>query len=179
MARHFQAKPYNRYAVGVLHSVYRCHYSCAAAGCLEVHDASQSCVTVLQPDWSLGPGLPESSLTIASCLRTHARSQPPLSAAHRRSRASFGRFLHSSSRSQTSSNICHADTRDESVAVAHPISTRCQCLEARHSTGFSLRGSNRFEVIKRSHPQDCSINLFTPVSTLFTSTVTVYKVYTL
>ena len=103
----------------------------------------------------------------------------PLSAAHRRSRASFGRFLHSSSRSQTSSNICHADTRDESVAVAHPISTRCQCLEARHSTGFSLRGSNRFEVIKRSHPQDYSINLFTPVSTLFTSTVTVYKVYTL
>ena len=27
------------------------------------------------------------------------------------------------------------------------------------------------QVIKRSHPQDCSMNLFTPVSTLFTCTV--------
>ena len=31
----------------------------------------------------------------------------------------------------------------------------------------SLLPAERFEVIKRSHPQDCSTNLFTPVSTLF------------
>ena len=49
MARHLHAKSYNRYAARVFRSVYRCYYSCAA-GCLEVHDASQSCVTVLQPD---------------------------------------------------------------------------------------------------------------------------------